>query len=397
MAESSRVAISFREQVDISTKSVGQYQYLNFEEETLKKEITKDPSKRILPNRENSGLIPKTQIINGNIAYPLQAQNFDSFFAACLRNSWVDVANGTGGGTIVAGALASNLELTFAEESGAGVGGKITLGSGITFNILLGQAIFVSNAADAENNGVFLVKAINGNELTVNSPLTNATYQTNTVIAGDRLRNGSTQKYFTIEREHQDVSKFFDFIGASIASVEITFEAENPVQVNFELLGKEETNASITSSTGTPLAAPEGPEFIVGDSVEGVFINYEAVNECLVQSFSLKIDNQSESRKAIAVFGPCAIRDKSIVVNGSTALLFTDFTYYSKYIDNSGITLSIITKDSLDNYYVFTLSRLQFATGNVNATDMDEEAPEEHEFSCSTDNGFTIEISKLTA
>lgn len=398
MAESSRVGLSFRKESEWGEEADGQYKYTNFSEESFSLNKTKERSSRILKTREYSGLISKSQDVEGGYNFSLQSGNADEIFESSLMSVWSDIVGGSGGGSITAGASGSNLEITFTIETGTGIGGIITFGSSISApSILKDQVIFVSETPSAVNDGAFIVKeVIDTHNFKVNSALVTATYESLTVIAGDVIRNGNTISSFTFEREHSDISKFFQYLGSTISTTEITIEPENEIMVNFSFIGKDETTSDTTVSTGTPVDASDKPEFVVGDNIDGVYFDYELVANCLVSDFNFTIDNQTEGRKAIAVFGSCAPRIKPIDVNGSITLWFEDFTEYNKYINDTPFQLTVIASDSLGNKYAFTLEQVEYSSGTVNVGSAEDEVPEEHEFMSSTNGIYTVQICKVT-
>lgn len=395
MAEGSRVSLRYIKETEYGVTPDGQMTAVNFTEESFALSKTKEKSKKILPTREYSGVVSKTEMTEGGFGNPLQAVNTDELLEGVLMSSWADVIGGTGGGKITAGATASNLDIVFAEEAVPGDGGTITFGSAVTVVIVKDQVIFVNGTPNTgENDGAYLVKDITGKVVTVNAPLVDATYQADCIVSGDMIRNGNTIQSYTFERAHLDITKFFQYIGEVLANMEVTWEPENELMVAFEYSGKGETRSSATASNPTPDANVDTPDFMVGEDVDGVFFDYEVQAACLIQALSFKVDNQTEGRKSIAVFGPCAQRIKPIDITGSMTMFFNDLLTYNKFPDDVPFQLCIIQADSLGNKYAFTLANIEFTTGTANAKDMESEVPEEHDFQGSTDGAFTVQFCK---
>lgn len=396
MAENSRIALSYKKQTTFGTRATGQYNYMNFDSEELNFDKAKERKNKILPTGERAGLVSKTKIVNGPISTMLQFSNVDTFLASLLRSSWSDVIGGTGGGTITAGATASNLDFVFNEETGAGVGGIITLGSSVSHSILKDQIIYI-NAADEANTGSFIVIDVSGNDIQVNTPLTDATYQTGATIKGDILRNANTIEFYTFQREYQDIGEFIAYDDCAVSEGEFTFEPENEVEVNLTLIGSNAETLTETASTGTPIAATTNPEIMVGEDVTGVYFDNELMADCLIAKLDFKVSNDTQARKSIAVFGPCNLRNKPIDVTGNITIMFPDLTEYDKYIDDDVFKLDYLFADSLGNEYAITFSQTEYKTAAVNFTDIEEEVPEEHELTMSTNGIYTIQICRNAA
>lgn len=396
MGEGSRVAIRYKKETVYGVPPTGEYRELGFEEESFILDRQKEKSKRVLQTREYSHYTAKTQMTTGGFKNPLQAYNTDELFEGVLMSSWIDITGGSGGGFITAGASGSNLEISFTAEAGAGVGGLITFGSGVSITLLKDQVIFVNGTTDAENDGSYIIKEIAGNQITVNSPLTTAIYEAGCEVHSDMLRNGATISSYTFERAHLDIDSFFQYVGEVCSTLEIGFESETEVSLSFDFLGKDELDSTESISSPLPTASPVNPDFVCGDNVDGVFIDYVLQPECLIQSLSFKVDNQTESKKSIAVFGPCKQRIKPIDVTGSITMSMDDMTNYIKYKNDITLQLCLIIGDSLGNKFSFTSADTEFTSASANVSDAEDEVPEEHDFGCTTNGAFTFQICKYT-
>lgn len=399
MAEGSRVQLSYIKEVSYGVTPAGQFTALSFQSETFNLNKTKDKKKKVLPTREYAGLTSKTEMTEGGFENPLEALTFDELFEGVLMASWVGIlGNGSGVDKISAGLAASNLELTFTTEVGAGVGGTIVFGSAYALDIVKDQWLFVVGTPNSgENDGAYIVKSIAGNTVTVNNPLVTATYEATCDISGDRLRNGSQLVSYSFERSHLDIGAYFVYSGEVLGSLEVKFESEEDVMLTFDYMGKSESEDTNMTSSPAPAALVDQPYFVTGDNVEGVFIDYVALSDCAVQDLTFKIDNQVESRKSIAVFGPCAQRIKPIDVSGSITMFFENLTNYSKYPLDTEFQLALAIGDSNNIKYGFTLASVEFTTGKTNVDDAENEVPEEHDFMATTDGSFTVQICKSIA
>lgn len=401
MAEGSRAALGFIEEVTWGvTPSPAQLQLIDFQEESFVLNKTKERKKRVLPTREYAGMTSKTQETEGGFKTTLQAENTDALMQGVMMSVWADIIGGTGGGIITAGLTSGNLDIEFTIETGAGVGGIITFGSSVAApSILLDQVIFADGTDNSgENDGSFIVtEVIDTHNFRVNDPLVSAVYESGCVISGDVIRNGSTIKSYTFEHAQLDIAKFLQYVGETVKTLDVAFEPEEEIMLEFDFLGKEETTSSTTISSPAALAAPNNPDFVCGDNVDGVYIDYIALAECLVQKLDLSVDNQTEGRKSIAVFGPCNARIKPIDVTGAITLYFDDLTHYNKYPLDTEFQLAILISDSDGNKFAITLAKTEFTTGSVNITDMEDEVPEEHEFAVSTNGVFTVQFCKAAA
>lgn len=404
MAESSRTSLRYIKETTFGVAPTGEYTPVNFTEENFTLNRTKDRKKKILPTREYSGMNSKTESTEGGFKNPLQITNTDELFEGVLMSSWGGIENNVEGSKLIAGAAGSNLDIIFTQELSSGAGGIIIFGTGHTnITLLLDQWLFVSGteATGADNNGAYIVtEVINAQEYRVNAPLVTGAYQAaDCEISSDVIRNGSTIASYQFERAHLDINKFFQYAGQVLSTMEIMFTPETEVELSFDFMGKNETISDVTISSPAPTsnAGPDVPDFITGDNVKGVFIDYVELAECLIQELKISIDNQTETRKSIAVFGPCGARIKPIDVTGNINLFFNDTTQYQKYPLDTEFQLAIAISDPNGMTYGFTLASTEFTTGAANASDMEDEVIEEHEFAVSTNGVFTVQICKSVA
>lgn len=397
MAEGGFTELSYKKQTGINVPATGQYTKINHKEVTFKLDKGKEVAKDITGTREYSRVKKKSKSTDGGFVSCLEFDNFDEILEGALGGSWSDVAGGTGGGVITAGAAASNLEITFTEEAQAGDGGVISLGTGITFDILKDQVIFIKNAPDESNNGAFIVKSVSNRDITVNSPLTTATYEATTVIAGDRLRNANVQSFYSFEIAHLDIAKSFQLTDQIVANTEFKFVSEEEIDFNFSFIGRDKIPSNIRISDPIPATKTKMPDFIVGDNVDGVFFDYETIETCKLEEFSLKIDNQTEAKKGVAIMGMCRARMKPILASGDMTLTLSDLTEFNKFYNDTPFNFTIIQADSLGNKYALTMPDVEYTTESTDMTDLEEEVPEEHEFIATTNGVFTIQICKCAA
>ncbi len=364
MGDTNRTGLYFVEESVWGTTPESALQALRYTGESLAFNIQNTKSNEIRDDRQITDLIQTGAANAGGFQFEVSYGAFDAFFAAALFGAWV----GVGGGSteeIESGATASDLDFTLASA-----GNTITLGSSVTHAIVAGQWIELTGSTS--DDGYHFVTDVTGQVITVQSLSGDETLDETdaATIRGAQVRNGTTEKSFTIERKHADLTQFFAFLGMVPNQMQINAQADSILTGSFDFMGKSAALAQTSCGTGDPTDAESGDVMNavtnVGEIMEGATL--AAISSGLyIQQIDFTLNNNLREKKAVGHLGAVDLGHGELAVEGSFNAYFTDETLYDKYLAGTETGLSFKVEDSDGNAYIFTFPRIKFISDNPNA------------------------------
>ena len=283
----------------------------------------------------------------------------------------------------------------------------ITLGSNIVHDIVAGQWIEVSESGTGvpigNNAGYHYVTGVVGNVISVGTTLTAQTYDDDPIatIKGARIRNGTTENSYWIERAHTDLSEYFSFEGMVINTMNMTFSANSIATGSFGFIGKTANldPANATTGTGTNTAAATTNFMNAVANVGNIEIDGTAVSGCLIQEISISLNSNVRGLSSIGTLGFCDIGVGEIALTGNLNLYFVDSTYWDLYKAGTAFTLSWKVEDSAGNAYIFFLPKVKFSSDTVNAGSKNADVMENTSFQALMDPTleFTLQVCRVAA
>lgn len=397
--------------------------------------LTNETSKEIRSDRQVSAQVLTGASATGAVPFELSYREYDDLMEATLQGAWVggnDVAvasatiatNNTltavSGGTPFAGIVAgqkvkfagfataaNNDEFTvltatptvltvsgtpWTNEATVAVtftsfgkttlsvtttlGTTLTAASGAPFvNVVAGQWIAISGMTTPANNGLKKVVSKTSNTVLVFAA---ATFANETValtgLNTSRLSNGITQRSFSIEREHADITQFFNFRGLTPSKMSLAFASGAIVTGSFDFMGKDGVRAGTTVMGSAPA---ESHAYDIMNAVSGVGNLYEAgvpLTSTFIKSLSLDVDNALRAQDAIGTLGAVGIGSGTIAVSGNMEVYLADGTMYDKFVNNTASSVSWSAVDGSGNGYVFTLPNIKFNDAKVTGGSLNTDA-----------------------
>lgn len=390
-AQGSQSGIAIRPEAAWGVVNPGQFEGINFTSEDMAFNIENQVSNNVRPDRQTSDLVQVGADCSGGFDTEFQAENLDSLLPGCLWDNAWHYLNGSSSAGLTAGASGSNLDFEIVAGSNL-----LTLGSAITHDIVVGQFIILAGFTDAANNGAHRVTAVSTNDITLaTTTLVDETVQSVATIGGDRIRNGVTKNFFSIERAHNDVSQFFLYKGMVPNTLEMSVESGSPVMAKVSFVGKDETLTQTTNSSPASSDASTNPIINAVASVADVTIDDVALTSCLIQKLDFSLDNKVEGKTGVGVLGFCDVDGKSIELTGNMTLYFNDATYYNKYLNSDYFGLSFTLQDTLGNVYSVYMPKIKFSEATTNVSGKDDDVLLETGFTAIIgDSGFTIQITR---
>ena len=367
MSDSNRTKLSFVEEATWGTTPASALQILRWTGESLKYNIGSAQSSEIRSDRNISELFLNDASVTGGFNFELSYGTYDDLFEGALWSSWGSATTGTGSGYTVNYASGYSVgDTDIAIDTGSGT---VLAGDVITF---------------AGDDSKYIVKTgvTAPGTITLFPPGLKASLADNTAMTiGSRsvLVNGTTEKSYTIEREHSDMTQFFAFTGCIVNQFSLNVAAGAPITGSFDFLGKTCTRCGSTVGTGTAGAATT-TDVMTGITIVGTRLeNDAALTGIVVKSFSMNVNNNVRALSGIGDIGAADMGVGSCVVTGSLEMLFKNGTIYDKIVANTATKLSIRLNDNdsaLDgNDYIFDFPNVKYSDSTVNAGGLDSDVP----------------------
>lgn len=211
------------------------------------------------------------------------------------------------------------------------------------------------------------------------------------------LVNGVTENSYTLEQGFTDIGQYIAHRGMSVDTMNLEAATEAILTGSFTFMGMDSERKTATQLPGTPIAAPTTE---VMDSVSG-FANLSVAGKpypCGISRVTLNVANNLRSQRALGKLGACAVLLGTQQITGEITAYFADGEMYDKYVKNQDLSLTWTLSDKAGNSYKFTLPRIKFTDGTVNAGGLDQDVELTLPYQGLVDaNGVTLEITRTKA
>ncbi len=236
-ADSNRTGLSWILETTWDTTPSGLFDYTRFTGETLNFNINNETSNEIRNDSNITDLIQVGAESSGGFTFEISYENpADDLLEGSLRSA------------------AFGADLSAAVSAVATIAVETTdsyiASTGTPFaTIAVGDWIRVKGFTDPANNGYKLVVAKNTSlDIEVAQTLVNEVEGDSITMYGTTIRNGTTDKSFSIMREHNDVSEFFKWSGEVISSLTLDVAANQIATGSIDFMGGTATSSATTYS-----------------------------------------------------------------------------------------------------------------------------------------------------
>lgn len=378
MANSNSVALRLAVESTYGTSPGGTFEEVRFTSESLAKTTGTTTSAEIRSDRQITDVVRVSDGVDGAIEGELSYSGLatassaqdELMEAALMSAAWSAVQTNTGSWTIS--------------------GSNIT-GTGVGTSLAVGDWVRVKNSATLI--GYFFVTSQSANSITVTPTPTGAA--ATEVERGAVITNGTTERSFTIERQHTDVASTFElYTGVKVNSMTLNVAAGSISRYTFALLGQDEVSAAATAASSTT-AHTTNPIMNGVDNVYAVRENHASLGT-IVRSFSLSVANNHFARQAVGTLGPVSMGSGSCVVTGTLSVYFENNTLLDKFRNWTTTNLSFILQDSAGNAYCFHIPECKLTLGRASTPGLNQDITAELSFQGYRDTtyGHTVRVTR---
>jgi hypothetical protein len=352
-------------------------------------------SQEIRSDRMTTDLVLVGASAEGGVNIELSYVEYDTLLEALLQGTWNVYGTNGVGAAITTGNFTSQTAFT-------GTGMPVT-------NLSKGQWVRLKTTVDGGSNDGRILQisrtaaAPTATAITFETPSPSVTtgampsfsFQTS------RLINGTTQRSFSLEREHSDITQFVMFRGMVPSKLSMNFQSGAIVTGSMDFMGKDQL--SPTGTTGfTGGAASASKTYDVMNAVTGVgniLENGTILTGTYIKSLSLDIDNALRGRDAIGNLGNVEIASGTLSVTGRMSVYFANATLYNKFIGSTATSLSFSAQDASGNGYMFYLPKVKFSEGNIVSGNKDSDSMVDMGFTAlmdtSTGTNYMIAVDRV--
>lgn len=357
-ASSNRSAINVVEEVTLGvTPASPAMKALRFKGESLNYNLSNISSDEIRSDRNTANLIQVKADVAGDIDFELSYLTFEDLIEGALASDWSTLYTFTGTNVST---TSGTPDLITSATAGFVAGG-----------LVVGQWVQVSGFTNPANNGFFRLSAVSATQLSVvQTTIVTESAGASVTIKGSRIRNGTTLKSYTVQRQLADVTQFFNYLGCVVNTLSLDFKTGQILTGKVGLMGMSSTNSGsqIVGATITP--ANSNTPMNAVSNVASVLQDYAAMT-AKFNSLTLNLTNNVRAQTAIGTLGNVGMALGKVEVSGNIELYFEDSTMYTKYLNATAFSLSFVVQDASLQTYIVTIPNAKFESGSVVAGGLD--------------------------
>lgn len=329
--------------------------------ESLDFALTKEESQEIRDDRQVDGAVTVDAAASGAVNIHWQYGEYDDWLEGLYMNPYA--VFGTGG---VSAAMTVDFTATTITASVA------TTGANDLSTLQLGQWFRVNAPANANDGKYFRVSLVTPPTDTVvtlhtSTPATVGAAVANVTISTSRISNGVTESSFTLEKRFSDVGQYMAYRGMYPSQLALNIQAGALTNGNFNFMGRDMVRGTATTLPGTLGASKT---YDIQNGVRGVSQIWEGgapLTDTFIRSLSLNYDNTLRAQTAISNRGAVGIGVGDVNVSGSMEVYFKDGNLLDKFLNDTYTSITVGTRDTAGNAYIFTMPRVMLMSCQVSA------------------------------
>lgn len=298
-------------------------------------------------------------------------------WSAASYDDWLEAALGGTRSTAVASS-AGSAAITFSTPTAT------VTDTGAFANAEVGQWLLFTGWSNAGNNGWKQI-ATNADDNTIT--ITDADMVAEAsggsgAIRGSTIKNGTTERSFSLEEAYTDVDKLRLFQGQRVASVNWAFAPASILTGSFgfsgtTILTADDTADAATLWYGSGSRTDANTNSVLNSTanVGDIYINGTKSTACF-KTLDLTLDNGLRPTDCVGDKFPGAINYGKQVVSGTLTKLFVDWTLYDLFYAHTDISIALGAYNSQGGIHIHlprvTLTSDDVSLGGGTGSDVDE-------------------------
>lgn len=332
------------------------FKKLRYTKENLNHNIQTTTSNEVRSDRNVPALVRTSAAPGGTVDIELSAVSYDEELEQLLASTWSTPL-----------ALAGTFD---AQDDGSGKLEFVSdsTGAGPSFvTVVVGQWIKVAGFVNTAINGYHRVSAVDTTTATAHSIVTTstATAESGTgdeEITGSYLRNGTTKKSMSLEKNFTDLTNVYHlFTGMRMASAQFNIAPGAIVTGTLTFQGATFSQEAATAVSGTLSDASTTDVLNAVDNVVAV-IEDDASSTMDISELSVQVNNNLRGQQAVGSLGPVGIGYGRCVVTGSLKAYFEDGSLVDRLLNGTAFLLSWRFEDNDGNAMIITMPSVNLTT-----------------------------------
>lgn len=178
------------------------------------------------------------------------------------------------------------------------------------------------------------------------------------------LVNGTQEKAFTIQKNHQDVTQLFNFKGSYVNTLNLSV---GPRKITTGSIGFMALSAERTVTQFAGATTPAGPTTTPYNGSSNVNINTIDAGAIAggLMMYTLNVNNNRRARQVVGKLGPDSIVPGRFEVTGDLEVYFADGALYDKFANQTVLAFQIEMTDGLGGKFRIDLPRAKIATSQI--------------------------------
>lgn len=191
--------------------------------------------------------------------------------------------------------------------------------------------------------------------------------------ASNILKNGNTQKSFTIEKTFEGgaTDQYHRFTGCIANSLSLDIQAKQIVTGSFEFLAKGASTAQAIIASATYTAANSNP--VINAATNFASFSMSGVTSPEITSLKLKVTNNLRRQPIVGSIDARGIGTGRFEVTGEAMLYFTNQTLYDLFLAGTASNLSFVIGGASTKKYQFDIANLKFEKVEIVAGGNDQD------------------------
>lgn len=360
MADANRANLAFVEEVTFGVTPAGPptLQDLRFTSESFRQDTNQVTSQEIRSDRQIADVIRTVINAAGDLGFELSAgTTYEEFIAAAMfASAYTAAVTDISADTTISVDSTSRWFESTVDEAFA--------------NYTVGAIIRVDGFTEAGNNGYFVVSAIldespgvlDNNRLKVHNGgtlVTEVAGDSVTITQGKYVRNGTTLRSFSIERQYLDLTnQFAVYTGMAIQNFQLGIASDQVITGSFGFLGKQGVSGVATVGDGSNTAATTTQ---VMNSIDHVKRIFEGAVDIDAVELAVSWTNNLRALLEIGKLGAQALGSGSMEISGTLRQYFETAVLFNKYLNATKSDLFFAAEDGAANGLALFLPAVKYS------------------------------------
>lgn len=281
-----------------------------------------------------------------------------------------------------------------------------TLGLAVGMWVKIGGTTSGQKFATAANNGWARISAIAATYIEFDSVPSGwsadaGTGKTIRVFWGDYMRNGTTERSFTIEQAYEGlaVPEYEYYTGMEVSNMSFEMNSQDIMKAGMSFMGSQATIGTTRFASATTVATTTNDVLNTSNHVGSIREGGSAVSgPNYVTAVKFSIDNNLRMQNAIGQAGAVGIGVGRANISGSMSTYFGSSSLLSKLRNNTATSYDFRLNDpSGTKAYIFDMPRIKFSGGNPEVSGVDTDIMIELGFTAIRHStlGYTIQVQRV--